>query len=189
MPEYFLSGRLGFGQSTARTEVERDVADAFIRPEWTLCAFDDGVLASKMATLPLRVYWNTRVIPCGGVTAVTTLPSHRRRGHLRELMARSFCIMHDAGQPIAMLWASMAAIYQRFGYGMAFATHTCTFDARQLSFVEEVVHPGNLSIISNAEAAAVTSDAYERFAVRRTTALKRDDDWRARLTRELGRRG
>jgi Predicted acetyltransferase involved in intracellular survival and related acetyltransferases len=97
MREFFYSGRLGFGRSVAVDEVDRDLQDPLILPERTLCAFDDQVLAAKMVTLPLKLYWNGPTIDCGGVTAVSTLPSHRRRGYVGELLRRSFAAMRDAG--------------------------------------------------------------------------------------------
>src|SRR5580700_10850455 len=100
MDEYVYSGRIGFGQSTAPEEIEQQRRERRLEPEWTLCAFDDGVLAAKMAILPFNISWNGRWIPCGGVTAVTTLPTHRRRGYVGELMRRSMAQMREAGQPV-----------------------------------------------------------------------------------------
>jgi predicted acetyltransferase len=185
MREFFYSGRLGFGRSVAVDEVDRDLQDPLILPERTLCAFDDQVLAAKMVTLPLKLYWNGPIIDCGGVTAVSTLPSHRRRGYVGELLRRSFAAMRDAGQPVSLLWASMAAIYQRFGYGLAFASHSCRFDARRVTFVDEIDCSGGIRILDSSDAVANVDGAYACFAAQRTTALQHDDAWRARLSREL----
>jgi predicted acetyltransferase len=185
MAEYVYSGRIGFGQSTSTLEIERQITNRPIRPEWTLCAFDDGVLASKLAMLPFAISWNGREIGCGGVTAVTTLPTHRRLGYVGELMRRSFAIMRDANQPVAMLWATMSAIYQRFGYGNAFTNYLYDFDARGLRFVDTIATPGRTRLLHDVDAIAVTAPAYERFAAPRTLMLKRDPDWQARLRRSL----
>ena len=56
-----------------------------------------------------------------GVTGVGILPTHRRQGALRALMARQLADVRVAGEPIAALWASEGSIYQRFGYGLAAA--------------------------------------------------------------------
>ena len=58
-------------------------------------------------------------LPCAGVTWVGVLPSHRRQGILRDLMKRQLEDVQGWGEPIAALWASEAAIYGRFGYGLA----------------------------------------------------------------------
>ncbi len=46
-----------------------------------------------------------------GVTWVSVLPTHRRRGIMGSLMRRQLDDIHDRGEPIAVLWASEAGIY------------------------------------------------------------------------------
>src|SRR6186997_1854811 len=58
-------------------------------------------------------------LPCAGVTWVGVLPTHRRRGILRDFMRRQLADVQTWGEPIAALWASEASIYGRFGYGLA----------------------------------------------------------------------
>jgi len=59
------------------------------------------------------------VLPAAGVTFVSVLPTHRRRGVLRSLMLRQLADVRDRGEPLAILWASEAVIYGRYGYGRA----------------------------------------------------------------------
>ena len=66
----------------------------------------------------------TMTIPGGarqvaGVTWIGVSPTHRRRGLLTALKRRMLDDLHAAGEPVAALWASEGAIYQRFGYGPA----------------------------------------------------------------------
>jgi hypothetical protein len=77
MREFYYSGRIGFGRSLAVEEVDRDLQDPLVQSEQTLCAFDDGVLAAKMLTLPLGIYWNGAVVDCG---ALPPFPRCRRTG-------------------------------------------------------------------------------------------------------------
>src|SRR5919199_557369 len=58
-------------------------------------------------------------LPAGGVTWVAVMPTHRRQGVLTQLMRRELDDLHERGEPLAVLWASEAAIYGRFGYGVA----------------------------------------------------------------------
>lgn len=168
------ANRAGFGDSTSDAEIERTMTlPTRFRPEYALIADVDGEIAAQVTTLPFTMRWNGRDTSCGGVTAVSTLPTHRRQGHLRELMRRSFLRMRESGQPVAMLWASMAAIYQRFGYGIAFTSHIARFDPRTLRFVDDVSVPGRTRLIRGGEAAAVLAPVYERFAAPRTLMLHR----------------
>jgi predicted acetyltransferase len=60
------------------------------------------------------------VLPVAGVTMVSVLPTHRRRGILRSIMRRQIADIAARGEePIAALWASETPIYGRYGYGKA----------------------------------------------------------------------
>lgn len=56
---------------------------------------------------------------CGWLTWVGVHPAHRRRGILREMIAHHFADCAERGEAISGLNAAEAAIYGRFGYGMA----------------------------------------------------------------------
>ena len=56
-------------------------------------------------------------VGAAGVTAVDVLPSHRRRGILRQMMTWIFEQARQRHEAVAILWASEAAIYKRFGFG------------------------------------------------------------------------
>ena len=58
-------------------------------------------------------------VGAAGVTGVGTRPDYHRRGVLRALMRRQLEDVRERGEPVAILWASEGAIYQRFGYGLA----------------------------------------------------------------------
>lgn len=88
-------------------------------PEWTTCVFVDGRMVATHGAFPFTVRVDGRPMPMAGVTAVGTLPAYRRRGFVRQIMADAFPVMRERGQAVAILWASMGAIYQRFGYGLA----------------------------------------------------------------------
>ena len=58
-------------------------------------------------------------VGAAGVTIVGVLPTHTRRGILRQMMTWLVAQARERGEPVAILGASEAAIYQRFGYGVA----------------------------------------------------------------------
>jgi predicted acetyltransferase len=107
-----------------------------IIPEWSLCAFEDGVLATTYGAFPLVVRLNGRKAPMAGVTFVGTLPEFRRRGHLRKIMETDFRRRYEQRmEPIAGLLASIAAIYQRFGYAVCSISLRASIDPRWVRFV------------------------------------------------------
>ena len=88
-------------------------------PERSLAWFDDGQIVATTGIYSRRVTVPGAVVPCAAVTAVTVVPTHRRRGLLTSMMRRQLEDVHARGEPIAVLWASEGAIYGRYGYGIA----------------------------------------------------------------------
>ncbi|MGB8406261.1 MAG: GNAT family N-acetyltransferase [Mycobacterium sp.] len=75
------------------------------------------------------------IVPVAAVTAVTVSPSRRRQGLLTAMMRHQLDDIRSRGtEAIAMLFASEAAIYGRFGYGMASANATLSGRVRELGY-------------------------------------------------------
>lgn len=60
-----------------------------------------------------------RMLPAWCLTEVTVSPTHRRRGILRAMMTESLRRAHAARVPIALLTATEATLYRRFGFGVS----------------------------------------------------------------------
>jgi predicted acetyltransferase len=73
-------------------------------------------------------------LPACGISYVSVLPTHRRRGILRKMFTPLHEMITATGAPIAMLTASDAAIYPRFGYGPAITGRTVSVDRRFAQF-------------------------------------------------------
>ena len=72
-------------------------------------------------------------VPIAGVTQVGVAPTHRRRGMLTAMMRRQLDDVRAAGEEaVAALWAAEAAIYGRFGYGLASLSGEIRFDVRDV---------------------------------------------------------
>jgi predicted acetyltransferase len=102
------------------SESDRQVAVERFEFDRTLAAFDDStpVGVTMCYSFQLSVP-GQEVLPAAGVTYVAVLPTHRRRGVLSSLMRRQLADVRDRGEPLAILWASEAVIYGRYGYGRA----------------------------------------------------------------------
>ena len=86
----------------------------------TLAAFDDTTPVGVTMCYSFRLSVpGQEMLPAAGVTFVAVLPTHRRRGVLRSLMLRQLADVRDRGELLAILWASEAVIYGRYGYGRA----------------------------------------------------------------------
>lgn len=143
------------------------------RPEWTLCAFEGSRLVSSFSTIPFTMRANGVALPIGGVSAVGTLPEYRRRGLVRRIMTQAFEDMRDGGRPVAALWASQAAIYQRFGYAMASAPRSYEVDTVDIDFHDGEDGSGRVERLDVASGYDSIKDVYMRFVADRMGYLHR----------------
>jgi predicted acetyltransferase len=141
-------------------------------------------MATTMGVFPFTVRLNGAPVKMGGVTAVGTLPQFRRRGLLRQVMKQGFETMRERGQAYAILWASMGAIYQRFGYGLAASQMGYSFDPRYAAFESPSAAPGSVTLLSSEDGFPVAKQLYiqhvaaRNLAIHRSTVLWRVDNLR-----------
>ncbi len=144
-----------------------------LRPEWTLCAFEEGKLATAYAAWPLTMRFNGEGISVAGVTMVGTLPIYRRRGYLRKITATHFELLHERGeQPIAILYATMAAIYQRYGYAVVSTRNSYNVEPRYLQFPLDRPVTGTFREVGDDEFGLLV-DLYRRFRAERIGYIHR----------------
>ncbi len=144
-----------------------------MRPEWTQCAFEDERLATCYGRWPFTMRFNGASVPVAAVTTVSTLPIYRRRGHLRAIMDADFRYLHDAeGPAIAILYASLAAIYQRFGYGVVSTHGSYRAEPRHLAFAHPGETRGELREVTRTDS-GLLNDMLKRFRAPRTGDLNR----------------
>ena len=113
-------------------------------------------------------------LPASAVSAVTVLPTHRRRGLLRAMAAAEHGAIRERGEVFGLLYASEYPIYSRFGYGSACREATWSVDAVRTGF-------GGAASSGQVELAAPSPES--RDAIRTVF-----DAWRRRQPGELRRR-
>jgi len=144
-----------------------------IRPEWTLCAFEDGKLATAYAAWPFTMRFNGEGIPVAGIGMVGTLPIYRRRGYLRKITTAHFKLLHEQGErPIAILYASLSAIYQRYGYAVVSTRNSYNVDPQYLGFTLARPVSGNFRELGDEEFGLLV-ELYRRFREERTGYVHR----------------
>ena len=94
----------------------------------------NSAVYSLDVTLPAAPGQPCPTAPMAGVTAVGVHPTHRRRGHLRQLMRAMHDDAREKGEAIAGLEASESLIYGRFGYGLAAELAEYSIDSRASTF-------------------------------------------------------
>jgi predicted acetyltransferase len=85
----------------------------------SLAALDGSAIVGTAAAYTFRMAVPGGMTRVAGVSWVSVLPSHRRRGILSSLMRRQLADIRSGGEAVAALYASEAAIYRKFGYGVA----------------------------------------------------------------------
>ncbi|MCK9487157.1 MAG: GNAT family N-acetyltransferase [Dehalococcoidia bacterium] len=158
----------------------------------TMAAFVDGRIASTLGAHDWRTRVNGRSVPTACVTTVGTMPEFRRQGYQRLVMARSLEWHREAGQPLAMLWASFGAIYQRYGYGLASAHTMYTFDPRFVA-LRDPDPPSQdgyaVRLVDAATHRPLVERLYEAYIAPRTLAIERDSvHWEVYWHWEVARR-
>jgi predicted acetyltransferase len=88
-------------------------------PERSLAWFDGEQIVATTGAYTRELTVPGGLVGCAAVTAVTVVPTHRRRGLLTAMMRRQLDDVRERGEPLAILWASEGTIYGRFGYGIA----------------------------------------------------------------------
>src|SRR5437867_1253982 len=96
-----------------------EVARPQVSVDRTIGAYDGGRAIGVATSLDFELTVPGGQLPMAGVTWVGVLPTHRRRGVLRELMRLQLEDLRRRGEPLAGLWASESLIYGRFGYGLS----------------------------------------------------------------------
>ncbi|HMA47441.1 MAG TPA: GNAT family N-acetyltransferase [Frankiaceae bacterium] len=107
-----------FGEEATPEDLERE--RALFEPDRSLGAYLGDELVGGTWALSLTMSVPGGLLPVAGVTGVGVSSVHRRRGVLTALMHRQLRDVRERGtEAVAALWASEAAIYGRYGYGLA----------------------------------------------------------------------
>jgi len=153
--------------------------DPWFKREWAIAAVVDGTVASTLGAYPWDVRVNGRPVPSAGVTEVGTRPDYRRRGYQRQVMTHALRWHHECGQAFAMLWASFGAIYQRYGYGLASAHTSYTFNPEMAVLRDPVPTGHTVRMVDwqDTQVRATVERVYAEYAKPRNLAIDRPDWW------------
>jgi predicted acetyltransferase len=146
-------------------------------PERVIAAFDGERPVGTAGAYTLRLTVPGGEVAAAGVTLVGVMPSHRRRGILRALMRRQLDDIRQRGEPVAILWASEAAIYQRFGYGLATLTGGFEIEPARAAFLRPVPSDGRVRMLEADEAATILPPLADRVRAITPGMIGRSETW------------
>jgi predicted acetyltransferase len=164
-PRFIAPLSVAFNQEMSDAAIENDRKTIELDRFVGVLEGDDVVGCGGAYTFGLTVPGGE--VGAAGITAIGVLPSHRRRGILRQMMSWLFAQARERGEPVAILWASEAAIYQRFGFGPGTVQTSLEMVKDKVRFMRPVDPPGRIRIISIDEAVERFPPVYE--AMRRST--------------------
>jgi predicted acetyltransferase len=131
-----------------------------------------GGAYSMQLTLP-----GLTTIPIGGLTAISVLPTHRRRGILRSMIDYHFEEVEGRGELVSALGASESVIYGRFGYGVATSAAELEIDPRRGQFLRPPAGRGRLRLLEPDETAKIVPPFYDRYRRGQPGELDRSQVW------------
>ncbi|MEO8106279.1 MAG: GNAT family N-acetyltransferase [Actinomycetes bacterium] len=172
-------GETVFGEPTHEEDLTSP-AYGVVDDDRAFLAWDGDVVAGTCANFSLQTSTPGGSLPTAGVTWIGVLPTHRRRG----VMSQMLTTLHEDGmarnEPIAALWAADAAIYGRFGYGVATQRLSIEIPHAPSALQGAPSDPSlRLRMVDTADDFALTAPIYEDAGRRRGGVLAIDDKWNA----------
>jgi predicted acetyltransferase len=164
-----------FGKSTGPDE---DLVARMLVPDGRMhVATDGGKIVAGAGAFEFDLTIPGGPVPTAGVTVVGVLPTHRRRGIVRELMGAQLKAAHARGEPLAALWASEGGLYGRFGYGLASVCADVEIPKAHSAFNQDVDWPGAVRLVTADEALELFPRVYDRVAASTPGMLSRTEEW------------
>jgi predicted acetyltransferase len=173
---HFLEvGAKTFSEALRPEEAERD--ERVLDPERLFAAYDGDKLVGTAGDFGLTLTIPGGELPAAGVTLVGVLPTHRRRGILTQLMRTEIDAMVRRGDALAILWATEAPIYGRYGYGMATAYASIKAERDRFELRGDPPAVGEVRLVDEDEAARDLPPIYERVRRSRPGMFARSEAW------------
>jgi predicted acetyltransferase len=116
-------------------------------------------------------------LPTAGVTWVSVSGTHRRRGILRQLMARQLDDLAERDEPLATLTASESAIYGRFGYGLATFRTKLVVESRRVRIRSDLGDDGLVRYADPSTARKTLPALYDRLRAQQPGTVTRNEKW------------
>jgi predicted acetyltransferase len=172
---FLLADAYGFG---FRWSIDDDSAWPRHELDRTVAAHLDGeiVATGRNYTLELTMPGGA-IVPAGGVTWISTRPTHRRRGLLTRVMRHLIEESQARGELASMLTASEGGIYARFGYGVATRVATSEFARAGSAFRAPAHATASVRMVEPDVARPIATALFDRIRRDRVGSVSRPDAW------------
>jgi predicted acetyltransferase len=174
--DVFAACAHGFGATRFSPEsAERERSVWELDRTWVVEDGDEYVATATSYAFEMTVPGGARV-PAAGVAQVAVLPTHRRRGLLRDVLGAVLEQAAGLGDHYAILNASDTGIYGRFGFGPADRVLRIELDTDHVELL--VPHAGGrIRLVDAHDAHDLVAGLYERHGRERPGAVGRSAAW------------
>lgn len=157
---------------------ERDLAleRQVLEPARTIAATDGEAFVGGAAACTMTLSVPGGTVASAGLTAVSVLPTHRRRGILTAMMRSILDDLRDR-EAVSVLWAAEGGIYGRFGYGMATRGAQLKIDRSHTGFRAGHRPSGSMRLVDRAEALKLIPALYDRVAAVQPGFVGQSEAW------------
>lgn len=174
MPAFTRVLHAGFGAVATDEDIEHGRIELG-GVERALASVDDDVIVGTAAAFSFELTLpGLTFLPAAGVTWVAVLPTHRRQGVLRSMMERQLDDVAARGEPLAVLTASEAGIYRRFGYGPATFMQRLEVDVSRAAFAATGPE-GAVRVVDTETAEKLLPDLFDRSRRQQPGDHQRDE--------------
>ena len=140
-------------------------------------AWESGRAVGGLGAFPFQLTVPGGRVPAAGVTIAGVLPTHRRRGLLREMMRLQLDASHARDEPVACLWATEGTIYGRFGFGLASFIAEIDLARERSAFHAPFSTSGHVRLVPLVSAEELIAPIYEGVAVETPGMFARSSTW------------
>jgi predicted acetyltransferase len=162
---FFEAGELAFSEHPHPEDVAN--WEKLFEPDRAIAAYDGDRVVGTAGSFSYDLSVPGGVLPAAGVTIVGVHPTHRRQGILRRMMRLQLDSIHEAGEPLAILWASEGSIYQRFGYGLGSMKASVSLTRDRSAFRTPHQPAGTIRFVDTDAATRLFPPIHDAIAARR----------------------
>ncbi|MEV3855373.1 GNAT family N-acetyltransferase [Streptomyces sp. NPDC050095] len=169
---------LAFG-GVAEAPQERQLWHELTELDRSLAVWDGAECVGTASAFSFRVTVpGGAYVDAAGVTMVSVVATHRRRGILTSMMRRQLDDVREWGEPLSVLTASEPAIYGRFGYGVSTRQAYVSIDSSRVRIAAPAgADDVRLRFVDPAEAAQRCEAVYLARIGSRPGMLARKPGW------------
>jgi len=137
---------------------------------------DDGEIVASLRLFDFTMLVNGAPIGLGGVSSVSCLPEHRRKGHVGRLLRHALEQMRERGQPLSGLYTPHPDLYRRYGWMDAAGNLRYSFHPKHVRLFNAAPPAGRAVRITEEDWPALAG-IYDRFSAGRTGYMQRTERW------------